>query len=141
MECRSFLMNQRLGALMCLSSSLDMPVVSKILKMVLLVTRQLWYTGTQRLSSFFIFSFVFNSCDSLSKQTWGLEHSLTRIIEKDGTKISINMNFKFVGKWIRMGNEILNIIFLQRKNRSKAHKFSVQKSLSSEYLMFAEIWL
>lgn len=51
---RLFPMNPLLKALMCLLSSLDVPVVSKMLKIVLNVTRQLFKSQ----SSFFQFSLV-----------------------------------------------------------------------------------
>lgn len=103
-DSKPFVMNQNLHELKYVANSVNMSIVSKILKITLLVAIQLWYIFVKILKVLIVFDF-FNFCDFLH------EHM------KIGTATA-----KGNGKW-------LHVIFLHRKKKKKVanHMTSVFK--------------
>lgn len=134
MESRPFLMNQQLDVLMSLSSSLDRAVVSKLLKILLVTGELLIHSHSDSrilLRVLFWFSFLW-----LSYQTSMSAGTFTdKAHWKEAAQISNKCGFQVYSR----GNQNEKCDFeynlsSEKKSRSKAYKFSIQKEL--EFCIF-----
>lgn len=99
-DSRPFLMNQHLRELKYVASSVNMSTVSKILKITLLVTIQLWYVFVKILKVLFILTFF------LISVTFFMEHMRTGTVTAKGN------------------GKCLHEIFVQRKKKKEVNRMT-----------------